>query len=189
MVIRDGPRSPRVAHAPEQEMLLTNWLTLLERRAAEPGRGKNTRPAGKETVDAVQDVLIWAWDHLDDLLRKGEAEVAAMLRQLMRDAAAKRARGVKRRERRLQRHGELRAAGPQEASPSDADVLKAECERVLAEALDGLPPPYHDVVVWHFLEKRTWEDIGQHLGCTERHARRLGEQGLAILRGTLAGRV
>jgi DNA-directed RNA polymerase specialized sigma24 family protein len=55
--------------------------------------------------------------------------------------------------------------------------------------LHALPASYHEVVVWHFLEKRTCAEIGQRLGCTERHARRLRDQALAILRSMLEGRV
>ena len=98
-------------------------------------------------------------------------------------------RGQQRHERLVQRYAEQLGSDAQEAPPSDAELLNTECEGVLGEALERLPLPYHDVVAWHFFEKRTWEDIGQHLGCTERHARRLGEQALAILRGMLEGRV
>jgi RNA polymerase sigma factor (sigma-70 family) len=189
MVNGDEPRTPPPGTTAQVHTTLTAWLGPLERCALEVICGEGSPSAEEVHPELVQELLLWAWANLVELLKMAESEAKALLQRVWNSRAANLSRGRKRHERRLQRYAGQLVTDPQEAPPSDAELLNAECERVLGEALEGLPAPYHDVVVWHFLEKRTWEDIGQHLGCTERHARRLREQGLGILRSILEGRV
>jgi len=189
MVNGDEPRTPPPRTTAQAHTPLTAWLGALERCALELVCGERSPSPDGVHPELVQEILLWAWANLGELLSMAESEAKALMQRVWNSQAADLSRGRQRHERLLQRYAEQLGPDPQEAPPSDAELLNMECDRVLAEALEGLPLPYHDVVVWHYLEKRTWEDIGQHLGCTERHARRLGEQGLGILRSMLEGRV
>jgi RNA polymerase sigma factor (sigma-70 family) len=192
MVIRDEAHSPlseQVADTCPLATRVATWLNVLERCAAGLSREAGLFPAGQEKADLVQEALAWAAGHLSELRGMAEAEAVALLQRVLRDTAANLARGEERRERRLQRYGELLSVGPQEASPADVEPIEAECRRVVVAALEALPSPYREVVAGHFLEERTWAEIGRHLGCTERHARRLCDQAFEILRGVLEGRV
>jgi RNA polymerase sigma factor (sigma-70 family) len=189
MVNGDEPRTPPPRTTTQVRTTLTAWLGPLERCALELICGEGSPSTEEFHPELVQEFLVWAWANLGELLNMAEAEAKALLQRVWDSRAANLSRGRTRHERLLQRYAEQLATHSQEVRPSDAELLNTECDRLLAEALEGLPPPFDDVIVWHFLEKRTWEDIGQHLGCTERHARRLGEQALDILRGMLEGRV
>jgi RNA polymerase sigma factor (sigma-70 family) len=192
MVIRDDAQphqAEQVADTFQLETRVANWLIALQRRAIRLGR-RAVRLAGRqEKADLVQEALAWAAGHVNELLGMAEAEAVALLQRMLYDKAADLARGEERYERRLQRYGELLSVGPQEAPPADAEPIEAECRRVMAEALETLPSPYREVVAGHFLEERTWEEIGRQLGCTERHARRLCDQAFDTLRRLLEGRV
>jgi RNA polymerase sigma factor (sigma-70 family) len=192
MVIRDEAHShssEQVADNRAVETRVATWLIALARCAAGLGRELALLPAGEERADLVQETLAWAAGHLGDLVGLAAAEAIALLQRVLRDTAANTMRGEERRLRRLQRYEELLLAGPQEAPPADAEVVQVEFERVLAEALNTLPSPHRVVVVGHFLQGRTWKEIAQIAGCTERHARRLRDQALDILRRRLDGRV
>jgi RNA polymerase sigma-70 factor (ECF subfamily) len=193
MVIRDEMQShqaEQVADILKQlETRVANWLTALQRRAVRLGRTEARLAGGQEKADLVQEALAWAAAHLNELLGIADDDVIALLQRVLHDKAVDLSRGKERHERRLQRYGELLLASPQEAPPADAEPTEAERRRVVAEALDSLRSPYREVVAGHFLKKQTWEEIGRHVGCTERHARRLYAQALDILRRTLEGRV
>jgi DNA-directed RNA polymerase specialized sigma24 family protein len=139
--------------------------------------------------DAVQEVLLWAWTNFGQLLNLGEEEAKRLVQRVWDARAADVSRGRNRQERLLHRYAEQLGSDEQEAPASDTEPLEMEGGRVLAAALKSLSATYHDVVVWHFLEKQTWYEVGRRLGCTERHARRLGDKALNILRVVLEGRV
>jgi RNA polymerase sigma factor (sigma-70 family) len=192
MVIKDEAHSPfseQVADNRPLEKRVAIWLSVLERCASGIISETGLCPAGQETADLVQETLAWATGRLGTLLGLAAAEAVALLQRVLRDTAANVARGEERRLRRLERYGELLSIGPREAPPADAEVVQVEFQRVLAEALKALPSRHREVVVGHFLQGRTWKEIARHAGCTERHARRLCDQALDILRRRLEGRV
>jgi RNA polymerase sigma factor (sigma-70 family) len=189
MVHGDEPRTPPPRTTPQAHKTLTAWLGALERCVLELICGEGSSAAEEVHPELVQEILLWTWANLGELLNMAQAEAEALLKWVWDARAADLSRGRKRHERLVQRYAEQSATDPQEAAPSDAELLTAERAHLAEEALAHLPAPFADVIVWHFQEGRTWVEIGEQLGCTERHAKRLGKQALEILRGTLEGRV
>jgi DNA-directed RNA polymerase specialized sigma24 family protein len=137
----------------------------------------------------VQEVLVWAWQHLGELLSLPAGESAALRQRVLHDTADKIAREQERWERRQQRVAARRSLAAQQAPASECELLETEWRQMLQGALDGLPGPFRDALAGHFFDDLTWKQVGARLGCTERHARRLGNQALSVLRGMLEGRV
>lgn len=189
MFIRDERIGKRVPHPLELETLLGDWLTLLERSAAGLQRLSTAFLEGRQGADAVQETLVWAYRHVDELSSKPKAEVYRLLARVLRDKGTDLVRREGRQERHRLRLGEqLDAAAPQGLA-CDLALLGEEQQGLMAEALDNLPRRLRNVVMWRYWEGRTWAEIGDRLGYTERYARRMNERALQLLRRTLRERL
>lgn len=70
------------------------------------------------------------------------------------------------------------------ATPS-AEVVRAEEERLLAEALSRLPEHYRQAIAWRNFEGLAFGEIGRRLGKTEDAARMLWGRAIELLRQEL----
>src|SRR5262249_28935321 len=144
--------------------------------------------------DVVQDTLLKAHQHFGQFQGRGEAELAAWLRQILartvtdlgRRFASAAARDV-RRERSLQapldpsslalRH--LVAGTP--SSPSSA-AQRRELSLVLADALAELPDDYREAIIRRSIEERDWDDVAARMNRSLGAVRMLWTRALKELR-------
>jgi RNA polymerase sigma-70 factor (ECF subfamily) len=144
--------------------------------------------------DLVQETFAEAVRGLGDFRGQSEGELVAWLRQVLLhnvanfsrqfNVAAKRqvAREVSldNSSRRELKNG-LASALP---SPSDR-ALRDEDVRRLRAALERLPSPYREVIVWRNLERLAFAEIGRRLGRTEKAAQKLWSRAIRALQQSL----
>jgi RNA polymerase sigma factor (sigma-70 family) len=65
------------------------------------------------------------------------------------------------------------------------ELARREREAALLAALERLPGPYRDVVIWHHREQLAFEEIGRRRGISAEAARKLWARALARLRQEL----
>jgi RNA polymerase sigma factor (sigma-70 family) len=173
----------------ELESQLTRRQRLLEAAAAGLHCAARRLRDGNDVAEVVQDVLIWACGHWQQLASIPHPQERALLLRVLRDAAVDLFRREERRGRRQRPlDGEAKSIAPQVPS-SDAPLLDAERERLIAEALQNIPGQLRNVIAWRYWGRLTWKEIGHRLGFSERHARNLRNEALNALRGALDGRV
>jgi RNA polymerase sigma-70 factor (ECF subfamily) len=128
--------------------------------------------------DLTQAVFLKAWENLASV--DGSRPFSPWLYRIAHNEAANWQRSRHRHPTvALDPVTEDRATDPGAATP-ESSATEADGRRVLLAALDRLPPKYRHVLVLHFFEDRSYEDIAQIL------AVRLGTVGTLIHRAKVA---
>jgi RNA polymerase sigma-70 factor (ECF subfamily) len=146
--------------------------------------------------DIVQQTLLEAYRQRDQFRGRGDAELAAWLRQMLvhNVADAWRALGRAKRDVALERSLEasleqssvrLRAVlAADQSSPSQQAVRNEQWLRA-ADALARLPEPQREVIVLHYLQARPLADVALQVGRSEASVAGLLHRGLKKLREML----
>ena len=146
--------------------------------------------------DLVQETFLKAHRNFGRFHGRGEDELLAWLRQILRNTLAnvlRRYRGTARRE--VGREVALgadapgaRGAGLASDTPPPPDDLVAEEEAAaLRRALGQLPEDYQQVIRWRNWERRPLEEIGRLLGRSPEAARKLWARAVDRLGHILEG--
>jgi RNA polymerase sigma-70 factor (ECF subfamily) len=167
------------------------YLRLLARLHLDP------RLRGKlDPSDVVQQTLLQGYRALAGFRGKGDAELAAWLRQILARNLGHAVRDLGRARRDLGRERSLEAAldassarleawlAAEQSSPSEQAARNEQLLR-LAEALTELPEAQREAVVLHYWQGRSLAEIGQELGRTPAAVAGLLHRGLKQLRGQL----
>ena len=169
-----------------------NYLTLLAR--VQIGR----RIQGKlDVADVVQETFLGVHRAITQFRGNSEAQFLAWLRQILVGILANQVRhyfGTKRRDVRLERElqddldrssvflgSHLIAA---QSSPS-AQASRREQAVLLADAMEGLPGDYREVIILRQLEGLSFPDVARQMGRTEDSVKNLWARALARLRRSL----
>jgi RNA polymerase sigma-70 factor (ECF subfamily) len=168
------------------------YLRLLARLHLDP------RLRGKlDPSDLVQQALLQAYQALDQLRGRNDAEVAGWLRQILARALAQAVRDFARDKRDVARELSLEQAlgessarlerwlAAEQSSPGDQAERNEEALR-LAEALEQLPEAQREALVLQHWQGRSLAEIGAHLGRTPGAVAGLIKRGLKQLRQVLA---
>jgi RNA polymerase sigma-70 factor (ECF subfamily) len=166
-----------------------NYLTLLAR--VQIGRRIQAKI---DVADVLQDVSLEVHRRIGGFRGGSEGELLAWLRQILGGVLANQLRryfGAKRRDVRLERDlGEdldrssramaapLAAAG---SSPS-AQASRREQAVLLADAINGLPPDYREVIILRQLEGLSFPEVADRMGKTQDSVKNLWARALAKLR-------
>jgi RNA polymerase sigma-70 factor, ECF subfamily len=162
-----------------------NYLLLVANEELEP----ELRPK-LGASDLVQETFLGAQRDIRCFRGRTEREWRLWLRGILRHALANHRRHYRAIvKRRIERevsiscapHLDWPAAG---ASPS-ANLATREVEAALLAALDRLAEHHRDVVIWHHLERLTFEEVGRRLGISADAARKHWERALKALRKEL----
>ena len=73
---------------------------------------------------------------------------------------------------------------PTEASPED-ELVRTVRDRRLAEAVDSLPAKYRQVIVMHYHENQTYQQMAGHFGVTPHAIKKYVSQALRLCRRKL----
>jgi RNA polymerase sigma-70 factor (ECF subfamily) len=182
--------SPEGEPAPRPLERFREYLRLLARLQLDP------RLQGKlDASDVVQQTLVKAHQHRDQLRGTTDAELAGWLRRILantladevRRHRAELARGLSLERALDESSARLEAwlAADQE-SPSE-EAIRHEQVLGLAEALAGLPEDQRLVVEWHHLQGLPLAEVAARLGRTEAAVAGLLRRGRRKLRETLEG--
>ena len=168
------------------------YLRLLARLHLDP------RLRGKlDPSDLVQQTLIRAYQALDQLRGRTDAEVAAWLRQILARTLAQAVRDFARDKRDVARELSLEQAlgessarlerwlVAEQSSPIDQAERNEEALR-LAGALEQLPEAQREALVLQHWQGRSLAEIGEQLGRTSGAVAGLIKRGLKQLRQILA---
>jgi len=162
------------------------------RRIVRLRMGKEIRPR-LDSMDVVQDALVFALGGLKDFTYKNEGDFLRWLSRIVQNAlrdnvdklhAAKR---DIRREVRLESYepttgkGSLRTAGPIKATTPSAIVSKKEDLDKLERAIDELKPEYREAIILAKIEGLSYGQIGVRLGKSTDAARMLATRAMAAL--------
>jgi len=162
------------------------------RRIVRLRMGKEIRPR-LDSMDVVQDALVFALDGLKDFTYKNEGDFLRWLARIAQNAlrdnldrlhAAKR---DIRREVRLENYEpttgrrSVGAPGPIEATTPSAIVSKREDLDKLERAIDELKPEYREVVVLTKIEGLSYKEIADRVGKTPDAVRMLVPSAMAEL--------
>ncbi len=166
-----------------------NYLTLLAR--VQIGRRIQAKV---DVADVLQDVSLEVHRRIGGFRGGSEGEFLAWLRQILGGVLANQLRrylGAKRRDVRLERDlGEdldrssramaspLAAAG---SSPS-AQASRREQAVLLADAINGLPTDYREVIILRQLEGLSFPEVAERMGRTQDSVKNLWARALAKLR-------
>jgi RNA polymerase sigma-70 factor (ECF subfamily) len=169
-----------------------SYLTLLARYQI--GR----RLQGKvDAADVVQETFLEAHRDFGQFRGTTEAELTSWLRQVLarnlagliehyfaaqrRDVRLERALAVE-----LEQSSRAldRALVSRQSSPSDR-AARREQAVLLADALDGLPADYREVIILHHVEGLTFAEIAQRIRRSVDGVKKLWVRGLARLRKTM----
>jgi len=133
--------------------------------------------------DLVQDTFLKAHRHFEAFAGTTEAELLAWLRRILLNSAANAVRSFRGTAGRdLDREVSLEdKAGSGRlvtrlAAPGDtpsAQMRGAEQSEALERGLAQLPEHYRQIIEWHSLEERSFEEIGQEIGKSADAARKL----------------
>jgi RNA polymerase sigma-70 factor (ECF subfamily) len=169
-----------------------NYLSLLAR--VQIGR----RIQGKlDVADLVQETFLGVHRGVRNFRGSTEAQFLAWLRQILVGILANQVRryfGTKRRDVRLERdlQDDLERSSvflgshliaPQ-SSPS-AQASRREQAVILADAMEGLPEDYREVIILRQLEGLSFPDVARRMGRTEDSVKNLWARALAKLRRAL----
>jgi RNA polymerase sigma-70 factor (ECF subfamily) len=173
-----------------------NYLRLLARTGIDSALQGKADPS-----DAVQEALLKAHQSFDQFRGQSEAELAAWLRQILRNVLHDLARryqeaGQRRvsRERPLEEvldasssamNRLLAGGGP---TPSES-AERREMGVVLAEALAELSDDHREVLVLRSLEERDWPEVAQSMGRSEGAVRMLWARALKQLKPLIEKRL
>ena len=145
--------------------------------------------------DLVQETLLNAVRHIDDLRGKSDAEVAAWLRRILANRLINAVRdlGVQKRDYRRERsieeslhHSTLRLQAL--ASPEATPSKKLERQEILlrvTRAIEGLPEDQRQAVLLKHLKHLTIEEVSARMDRTPRSIAGLLRRGLSSLREAL----
>jgi RNA polymerase sigma-70 factor (ECF subfamily) len=169
-----------------------NYLSLLAR--VQIGR----RIQGKlDVADLVQETFLGVHRGIRNFRGSSEAQFLAWLRQILVGILANQVRryfGTKRRDVRLERElqddldrssvflGSHLVAS--QSSPS-AQASRREQAVILADAMEGLPDDYREVIILRQLEGLSFPDVARRMGRTEDSVKNLWARALARLRRSL----
>ncbi|WP_148596553.1 sigma-70 family RNA polymerase sigma factor [Aquisphaera giovannonii] len=169
-----------------------NYLSLLAR--VQIGR----QLQGKlDVADVVQEANLAAHRAIGQFRGSTEAQLLAWLRQILVAILANQVRkfvGTRRRdvtlERELGDHIDQSSAwlGPQLISPQSspsAQASRREQAVLLADAMEGLPEDYREVIILRQLEGLSFPDVARRMGRTEDSVKNLWARALAKLRRSL----
>jgi RNA polymerase sigma-70 factor (ECF subfamily) len=143
--------------------------------------------------DLVQETCLRAYDKFGDFHDNGRAELVAWLRRILLNSVA----DLKRRycatdKRQLAREIILPAGVTMEAlhvpapGPSPSSVVTdAEQDAALQGALERLPEPYRQVVLWRNYDRLPFEEIGRRLDRSAEAARKLWVRAIEQLQQSL----
>jgi RNA polymerase sigma-70 factor (ECF subfamily) len=169
-----------------------NYLSLLAR--VQIGR----RIRGKlDVADVVQETFLGVHRGIGHFRGSTEAQFLAWLRQILVGILANQVRryfGTKRRDVRLEREllddldrssvclgSQLIAA---QSSPS-AQASRREQAVLLADAMEGLPVDYREVIILRQLQGLSFPEVAQRMGRTEDSVKNLWARALGRLRRSL----
>jgi RNA polymerase sigma-70 factor (ECF subfamily) len=146
--------------------------------------------------DLVQQTFLEAQQHFVRFHGDSEAELLAWLRRLLLNNLADFSRCYRQTEkRRAEREVALDADSgpvtpgglPSETPTPSKQLIAAEEDRALEEALGRLPEDYRRVLLWRYREERSFEEIGRLLEKSPNAARKLWQRAVERLRQELAG--
>jgi RNA polymerase sigma-70 factor (ECF subfamily) len=185
---RDGPTDGRVLDR------FRAYLRLLARLHLDP------RLRGKlDPSDLVQQTLLQAYQALDQLRGRSDAELAAWLRRILASTLAQAVRHFARDKRDVARELSLEQAlgessarlegwlAAEQSSPSEQAARNEDGLR-LAEALEQLPEAQREALVLQHWQGWSLAEIGQHLGKSPGAVAGLIKRGLKQLRQLLGDR-
>lgn len=169
-----------------------NYLSLLAR--VQLGR----RIQGKlDVADLVQETFLGVHRGIRGFRGTTEAQFLAWLRQILGGILANQVRryfGTRQRDIRLERElqddldrssvflGSQLVAS--QSSPS-AQAARREQAVILADAMEGLPGDYREVIILRQFEALSFPDVARRMGRTEDSVKNLWARGLAKLRRSL----
>jgi len=110
-------------------------------------------PSGVE--DTVQEVFLAAWRHLPRF--RGESDIAVWLQRIAINKCRSRQRKWTVRLRWLRREGRHRVSAM--ADPADRATIDRETHRQVRRSIGRLPPAYREVIVLHYLEEQSLDEI------------------------------
>jgi RNA polymerase sigma-70 factor (ECF subfamily) len=144
--------------------------------------------------DLVQETFLHAQRQFVDFRGKTEEEWRSWLRRIIRNLLLETARRYASDGRSVFREVAFMRGGlpmrqdwqmaDQPDSPYDG-LIRQERVHALLSAITGLPERYSKVVVWHYREGATFEEIADRLGTTAEAARKLWVRALVRLRDAL----
>jgi RNA polymerase sigma-70 factor (ECF subfamily) len=156
--------------------------------------GDELRPKGGAS-DLVQETFAEAVHGFGDFRGQSEGELLAWLRQTLLNNVANFSRRYNvTRKRQVARevsldtdsHRDLKnGLASKQPSPGDATARQEDVRRVRA-ALDYLPAPYREVILWRNLEREPFAEIGRRLGRSETAAQKLWTRAIRALQQHLA---
>ena len=167
------------------------YLRLLARLQCPPRLRRKLDPS-----DVVQQTLLQAWQALPQLRGRGDAEVAAWLRQILAHNLANALRDLGRLKRDANRERPLEAAladssarlegwlAAEQSSPSEKAQRNEQLLR-LATALEALPEAQREALTLHHLQGWTLDQVGRQLGRSPSAVAGLIKRGLQQLRQQL----
>lgn len=166
-----------------------NYLSLLAR--VQIGRRIQAKV---DVSDVLQDVSLEVHRRIGGFRGGSEGEFLAWMRQILGGVLADQIRrylGAKRRDVRLERElgedldrssramaGPLAAVG---SSPS-ARASRREQAVILADAINGLPPDYREVIILRQLEGLSFPEVAERMARTQDSVKNLWARALARLR-------
>lgn len=116
----------------------------------------------EDVEDTVQDVFIQAWRALPRF--RGDARFSTWLHRIATNTAI---RQWHRRKKQRQMTVEEDVAGQMAAPTRLAEDIERRAEgRALRAAIDGLPEKQRTVILLHYFENLSCEEIAQMLGCS-----------------------
>jgi RNA polymerase sigma-70 factor (ECF subfamily) len=171
--------------------LYRNYLTLLARTQIQ----RNLQ-AKADASDLVQEAFVEAQRGFGNFEGESEGELMQWLRSILARRVARLVRhyGTQRRDVRLERRLSQqldrssqaleRALEDEHTTPSRA-ATRRESAVVLADALEGLPGAYRDVLALRHLEGLDFEDVAARMGRTVDSVKNLWSRALGQLRRRL----
>ena len=168
------------------------YLKLLARTHLNPRQQSKL-----DSSDVVQQTLLDAFAKRDQFHGNSEAELAAWLREILKNNLADAIRDQRRDKRDVRREQSLEGAidasfsqthswlAAVQSSPSQRAVKQEELLR-LAEVMTQLPEAQREAIVLHHLQNMSLADISKELGKTEAAVAGLLFRGLKALHGLLA---
>lgn len=142
--------------------------------------------------DLVQDTFLNAHQHFDDFRGSGLDEMLAWLRQILGNRTANfRRHYLQTDKRRSQREIPLEMVPPLEAVnfsrdlPPEMLLIRTEQFQSLEAALELLPVPVRELIVWRNLERMPFREIAERLDVTEKTAQKRWAAAILSLRDRL----
>ena len=167
------------------------YLKLLARTHLNP-----RQQAKLDSSDVVQQTLLDAFAKCDQFRGSSEAELAAWLREILKNNLADAIRDQRREKRDIRREQPLEGAidasfsrthswlAAVQSSPSQRAVKQEELLR-LAEVMTKLPEAQREAIVLHHLQGLSLADVAQEMGKTEAAVAGLLFRGLKTLHNLL----